>query len=122
MTGSTRRRLALGLCLPLAGIACGKPEPKPTPPPSTQAAATTTTTTTTLPVPTAVPTPVPVWRTVRWGMKKPEVLAALPGEAQKLGKPAEFAQPQPGSRLKPGSGDVSIPVYEADGAKFRVLF
>jgi hypothetical protein len=76
--------------------------------PSAAAAATTTTTT--------VPAPPPVWRTARWGMTKDEVLAAFPGEAQRLATPADFGPPTP------GSSDVAIPSYEADGVKFRVLF
>jgi hypothetical protein len=55
-------------------------------------------------------------------MKKAEVLAALPGEAQRLARPADFAQPQPGSRLLAGTSDLTIPIYEAEGARFRVLF
>lgn len=121
MTTPTRRRLACSLVVPLVLVACGKKQEAP-PPQESAPPTTTTTTTTTLPLPTAVPTPTPVWRTLHWGMKKAEVLAALPGEAQRLGKPAEFAQPQPGSRLATGSSDLSIPSYEADGAKFRVLF
>lgn len=65
---------------------------------------------------TTVPAPPPVWRTVRWGMAKDEVLAAFPGEAQRLATPADFGPPTP------GSSDVAIPAYEADGMKFRVLF
>jgi hypothetical protein len=126
MTRGTRRRLArCGLAVALVTAGCGKKEQAPPPPPPQSRPAppiTLPTTTTTLPVPTAVPTPVPVWRTLRWGMKKPEVVAALPGEAQKLGKPADFAQPQPSSRLATGSSDVTIASYEADGARFRVLF
>jgi len=49
-------------------------------------------------------------------MKKAEVLAAFPGEAQRLPQPAPFGQP------RPGTSDVAIPGYEAEGAKFRVLF
>lgn len=95
--------------------ACGSPPPAP-PPASTLAAlpsaapATTSTTTTTL------PPPPPVWRAARWGMTRREVLAAFPGEAQRLAQPADFG-PQVG-----GSSDVAIPAYEADGRKFRVLF
>jgi hypothetical protein len=51
-----------------------------------------------------------------------EVLAALPKEAQKLPKPVPFTQPQPGSSLTAGAGDLSIPAYEADGARFQVVF
>ena len=49
-------------------------------------------------------------------MKKPELLAAFPGEAQKLATPADFGPP------RPGPADIAIPAYEADGATFRVLF
>ena len=125
MTCRTRRQLALGsLVLALVVAACGKKEEPPPPaqtrpvPPTTMPAPPTTT----LPPPTPVPTPAPVWRTLRWGMKKAEVLAALPGEAQRLAKPADFAQPQPGSRLPAGSSDLTIPAYEAEGTRFRVLF
>jgi hypothetical protein len=79
-------------------------------PPSTVVTTTTSTTTTT------VPPPPPVWKGAKWGMKKAEVLAAFPGEAQRLPQPAAFGQP------RPGTSDVAIPGYEADGAKFRVLF
>jgi hypothetical protein len=74
--------------------------------PPTAAPATTTT----------VPVPPPVWRMARWGMTKDEVVAAFPGEAQRLAKPADFGPPTP------GSSDVAIPAYEANGVKFRVLF
>jgi hypothetical protein len=124
MTRGTRRRLALGsLVVPLVLVACGKKEQPPPPvqtppvPPTTMLAPPTT-----LPAPTAVPTPVPNWRTLRWGMKKSEVQTALKGEVQQLPKPAPFAQPQPGSRLAAGSSDLEIPAYEADGARFHVLF
>jgi hypothetical protein len=76
-------------------------------PPSAAPATTTTTT---------VPAPPPVWRTARWGMTKDEVLAAFPGEAQRLTQPADFGAPTP------GSSDIAIPAYEADGMNFRVLF
>jgi len=125
MNRRTRRQLALGsLVLPLMVVACGKKEEPPPPPVQTQPVPPTTilAPTTPLPSPTAVPTPAPVWRTLRWGMKKAEVLAALPGEAQRLARPADFAQPQPGSRLLAGSSDLTIPAYEAEGARFRVLF
>jgi hypothetical protein len=124
MTRRTRCRFALGsLVVPLVLVACGKKEQPP--PPAQKPTAPTIalpTTTTTLPAPTAVPTPTPVWRTLRWGMKKPEVKAALKGEVQGLPKPAPFAQPQPGSRLTAGSSDLEIPAYEADGARFHALF
>lgn len=125
MTRRTCRQLVLGsLAFTLVTAACGKKEEPPAPakqPPATIAAVTTTTTTT-LPSPTAVPTPVPVWRTLHWGLKKNEVQAALKGEVQRPSKPVPFAQPQPGSRLTAGSSDLEIPAYEADGARFHVLF
>lgn len=102
---------------------------KKAPPPVAQQAPPTVAPTTTLPPPatpspspTPVPTPPPVWANVRWGMTPKEVLAAFPGEAKRLPKPASFAKPQPGSSLAEGSSDISIPAYEADGAAFRVLF
>jgi len=79
-------------------------------PPSTVPTTSTTTTTTTMPA------PPPAWRSAVWGMKKAELLAAFPGEAQKPATPADFGQP------RPGPADVAIPAYEADGATFRVLF
>jgi len=110
-----RRRFVLGsLVVPAAVLAaCGTKE-QPPPPVKTQetpaiAAPTTTTTTTT------IPTPPPVWGAARWGMTKAELLAAFPGEAQQLAQPTEFPQ-------QSGATDVTIPVYESDGAKFRVLF
>ena len=118
-----RRSLPCGLLAGLAvlaGAACGKKEQPATPPPTTPP--TTTAPVTTAPPPTTVPTPPPVWREARWGMTKDEVVAAFPGEAQKVPQPVPFAQPQAGSALTPGSGEVVIPSYEADGATFRVLF
>jgi len=93
--------------------ACKPKEQAATPPPPTTVAAATTSTTTTT---TTMPAPPPAWRTARWGMKKAEVLAAFPGEAQKLAAPVDFGQP------RPGPSDIGIPAYEADGATFRVLF
>ncbi len=55
-------------------------------------------------------------------MTRDEVLAAFPGQAQRLAQPAAFVQPQPGSSLTAGTSDVAIPAYEADGVSFRVLF
>jgi hypothetical protein len=55
-------------------------------------------------------------------MKKAEVLAALPGEAQKLEKPVPFGKAQAGSGALEGTSDLSIPSYEMDGVAFRVLF
>jgi hypothetical protein len=119
-----RRFPLVALLIVPAFPACGKKE-QPPPPAQTQVTpgvATAATTTTTLPPPTAVPTPSPVWRAARWGMTKKEVLAAFPGEAQRLAQPAAFAQPQPGSSIPAGSSDLAIPAYEADGTTFRVLF
>ena len=65
---------------------------------------------------TTMPSPPPVWRAARWGMKKAELLAAFPGEAQRLEQPADFG------RKGEGSTDVAIPAYEIEGTKFRVLF
>ena len=76
--------------------------------PATTAPATTTTTTTTM--------PPPVWRTVRWGMTTNQVLAALPGEAQRLATPTAFGAPTPGST------DIAIPSYDVQGVPVRVLF
>lgn len=106
------RALAL---LALASLAACAKQDQASPPPPSQAAppsvaATTTTTTTTL------PPPPPVWRSAHWGMKKEDVLAAFPGEAQRLGQPVDFGQPLAGST------DVAIPAYDMEGMKFRVLF
>ena len=93
--------------------ACGtkeQPAPQASPQQAPASVAPTTTTTTT------VPTPPPVWRAARWGMTKDEVLAAFPGEAQRLEKPAAFGPPTP------GSSDIAIPAYDADGVTVRVLF
>jgi hypothetical protein len=98
--------LALGTLAVIAG--CGTRDQGSQQAPASTVAATTTTTT--------VPPPPPVWRTARWGMTKEAVLAAFPGEAQRLGRPADFGPPTP------GSSDVAIPAYEADGTTFRVLF
>jgi len=111
----TRReaRLILLMATAAALSACKPKEQAATPPPPTTVAAATTSTTTTT---TTMPAPPPAWRTARWGMKKAEVLAAFPGEAQKLAAPVDFGQP------RPGPSDIGIPAYEADGATFRVLF
>ena len=111
----TRReaRLILLMATAAAISACKPKEQAATPPPPTTVAAATTSTTTTT---TTMPAPPPAWRTARWGMKKAEVLAAFPGEAQKLAAPVDFGQP------RPGPSDIGIPAYEADGATFRVLF
>jgi len=110
----TRRHRALGsLVLAAVLAACrakeaAPPVSKQESPPSAAPATTT--------VPTTIPTPPPVWRAARWGMKKAEVLAAFPGEAQQLEQPADFG------RKGEGSTDVAIPAYEIEGTKFRVLF
>ena len=115
MNTRTRReaRLILLMATAAALSACKPKEQAATPPPPTTVAAATTSTTTTT---TTMPAPPPAWRTARWGMKKAEVLAAFPGEAQKLAAPVDFGQP------RPGPSDIGIPAYEADGATFRVLF
>ena len=115
MNARTRREARLFLLLATAVTlsACKPKEQAATPPPPTTVAAATTSTTTTT---TTMPAPPPAWRTARWGMKKPELLAALPGEAQKLATPVDFGQP------RPGPSDIGIPAYEADGSTFRVLF
>lgn len=113
---ATRSRALLGLVLVTGTLAACRAKEQGTgtqqAPPSTVPAVTTSTTTTT----TTLPPPPPVWRSAVWGMKKPELLAAFPGEAQKLPTPADFGQP------RPGPTDIAIPAYEADGATFRVLF
>jgi hypothetical protein len=110
----TRGRSVFGsLIISAVLAACGTKE-QAAPPVSTRetpsSAAPTTTTTTT------VPSPPPVWGSARWGMTKDEVLAAFPGEAQRLDPPVAFG-PQ-----APGASDVAIPAYELDGMKFRALF
>src|SRR5213592_3943809 len=98
---ATRARPLLGLVIVTGALAaCRAKEQGPTQaPPTTVAAVTTSTTTTT----TTMPPPPPAWRSAVWGMKKPELLAAFPGEAQKLATPADFGQP------RPGPTDVAIP-------------
>jgi len=103
------------LLLPLLAAGCGTREPAPAAQPSSApattlapVATTTTTTTTTL--------PPPVWRTVRWGMTREEVLAALPGEARVLPKPENYGQPTPGAT------DVAIPDMAMGEIKYRALF
>ena len=110
-----RRRLVVWCFAVAAGLAsCKGREPPPAaratvaPPPSAAPA-------TTLPPTTTTTLPPPVWRSVRWEMTKPEVIAAFPGEAQQLASPVEFGQGT-------GSSDVAIPAYELEGVKFRVLF
>jgi hypothetical protein len=119
------RATSAAVTLVSVGVLLGACAKKEEPPPAAQAPATTTPTTTTTLAPaspTPAPTPPPVWRTTHWGMTSAEVLAALPQEAQKLPKPAPFTQPQPGSSLVAGTGDLAIPAYEADGSTFQVLF
>jgi hypothetical protein len=119
-TRSMRRTAAAGLLAAALAAGCKKQQaPSPTP---TPVAVPTEAPTTTLPAPTAPPTPPLVWRTVRWGMSTKDVLAALPGEAQRLPRALDFAQPQPGATVTAGKSDVGIPSYEADGTAFRVLF
>jgi hypothetical protein len=111
---ATRSRALLGLAVVTGTLAaCRAKEqgttqaPASTVPPVTMSTTTTTTT---------MPPPPPAWRSAVWRMKKPELLAAFPAEAQKLATPADFGPP------RPGPTDVAIPAYEADGATFRVLF
>lgn len=112
------RRALLAVIVPAVLAACGTKEQAP-PPGTTLAAAPSaapaTTTTTVTPTTTTTTLPPPVWRTTRWGMTRREVLAALPGEAQRLPQAVDFGAPVGGST------DVAIPSYEADGVKFRVL-
>jgi hypothetical protein len=114
MSPRTRRLAMAGSLVAATLSACGPKEQPASPPapPTTVAAATTSTTTTT----TTMPAPPPAWRSAHWGVKKAELLAAFPGEAQKLAAPADFGQP------RPGPSDIAIPAYESDGATFRVLF
>ena len=110
-----RRRPALGSLLGAAvlAVACGSKEPAPASKQEAKPSVAPESTTTTV---TTIPTPPPVWRTAHWGMTKAEVLAAFPGEAQRLEQPADFGP------KGAGSTDVAIPAYEIDGMKFRVLF
>jgi hypothetical protein len=100
------------LALAVLAAACTRepaPAPQASPPAETLApAATTTTTTTTL--------PPPVWRTVRWGMSREEVLAALPGEAKRLPAPEAFGQPTP------GAAEVAIHEMREGQHPYRTLF
>jgi hypothetical protein len=104
----------LGSLVVLAVLAACRAKEQAAPPVSQQeaspSAAPTTIPTTTL------PSPPPVWRAARWGMTKAEVLAAFPGEAQRLEQPADFGP------KGAGSTDVAIPAYEIEGTKVRVLF
>lgn len=120
-TRSMRRTAAAALLAAALAGGCGKKEQAPSPTP-TPVAVPTAPPPTTPPPPTAPPTPPAVWRTVRWGMSTKDVLAALPGEAQRLPHAADFAQPQPGATVTAGKSDVGIPNYEAEGTAFRVLF
>jgi hypothetical protein len=114
-----RTTVIAGLLALLGGGACTKKE---APPPVARGPEPTAAPATTLaPPPTTVPTPPPVWRTARWGMSKPDAMAAFPGEAQRLPQPAPFAQPQPGSSLQAGSTDVAIPSIDEAGVTFRAL-
>jgi len=127
MTEGCARRLFTLVTAVAAAVAlpsCGPKEEPPSPaanasiapPPTTAAPATTLP-----PPPTTVATPPPVWRDARWGMTAKEVTAAFP-EAKRLPHAVPFPQPQMGSSLTAGSGDVGIASYETDGATFRVLF
>jgi hypothetical protein len=110
-----RRRLALGSFVIIAVVAACRSKEQAAPPVSKQEAPPSAAPATTT-VPTTIPTPPPVWRAARWGMKKDELVAAFPGEAQRLEQPADFG------RKGEGSTDVAIPAYEIEGTKFRVLF
>ena len=99
------------VALPLLAAACTRgpaPAPEASAPATTLAPAATTTTTTTTTL------PPPVWRTVRWGMSREEVLAALP-DARRLKAPENFGQPTPGST------DVVIPEMTEGALRYRVL-
>jgi len=117
-----RCRLAFVVAFPILLASCTKKEEPPPVAQQTPAAAPTTTSPPPTPAPTPAPTPPPTWRTARWGMTPAQVLAAFPGEAQRLDRPTPLVKPQPGSILGAASSDVAIPTYEADGATFRVLF
>jgi hypothetical protein len=112
---TTRRSLRAALVLAAVALlaACARKEQAPAgeqAPPATAAPAVTTTTTTTLPPPPLV------WRAAHFGMTKEEVLAAFPGEAQKLPQPTSFG-PQ-----DPQATDVTIPSWVDGGVTYRVLF
>ena len=109
-----RRRLALGSLVVLAGLVACRAKEQAAPEVSKQEASPSAAPTT-IP-PTTLPSPPPVWRAARWGMTKAELLAAFPGEAQRLEQPADFGP------KGAGSTDVAIPAYEIGGTKFRVLF
>ena len=114
MAATRSRHLAVG-CLAVAVglVSCKSKEPPPPPPPT--AAPQTAPPATTLPPPTTTTLPPPIWRTVRWGMTKKDVMAAFPGEAQQLPAPVEFAEGT-------AKTDVVIPAYDLEGVKFRVHF
>jgi hypothetical protein len=116
MTIARRRgRLVFAsLVVPAVLVACGTKE-QASPPVSTPQAAPSAPPTTIAPPTTTIPSPPPVWRTARWGMTKDELLAAFPGEAQRLAKPTDFGRAE-------GLTDVAIPTYETGGMKFQVLF
>lgn len=123
MTSRTCRLIAVvGAVVPALFTSCKKKEEPPQQVSRQEAPPSLASTTTTLPPPTPVPRPPPVWRAARWGMTTDEVLKGFPGEAQRLAVPAAFSQPQEGSTLVAGTSDLGIPVYEDQGAKFRVLF
>jgi hypothetical protein len=112
VTGRSRGGLALAIVAVVGVLAgCGTKEQasQPAPQQAPPAAAPPTTTTT-------LPAPPTIWRGARWGMSRDEVLAAFPGEAQRLARPADFGPPTPGST------DIAIPADGTDGKTFRVLF
>ena len=114
-TRARSRRLLAVECLAVAAclVSCKAKEAPPAPPPTVAPASVAPAAT--LPPTTTTTLPPPIWRSVRWGMTKPEVIAAFPGEAQQLASPAEFGQGT-------GASDVAIPAYDLEGVKFRVLF
>jgi hypothetical protein len=113
-TRNRRRLVVVGCFAVAAGLASCKGKEAP-PAARATVAPPSAAPTTTLPPTTTTTLPPPVWRSVRWDMTKPEVIAAFPGEAQQLANPAEFGQGT-------ASSDVAIPAYELEGVKFRVLF
>jgi hypothetical protein len=119
-TRSHLRAAVAGAAL-AAVVSCGKKEPPPTPVPVEQPPATTAPATT-LPPPTTVPTPPPIWREASWGMTKKEVLAAFPGQAETLARPAAFGEARAGAGTLEGSTDIAIPAWDDNGIKYRVLF
>ena len=110
--GGVKHLLAGSVAMLLLLPGCGSREKAaPDGTPATAASASPTTTTT-----TTLPPPPPAWRSARWRMSKDEVLAAFPGEAQRLSQAAAFGP------AAPGSTDIAIPSYAGEGATFRVLF